>query len=99
MLVQTDQSRKINVTIIVLARFGLRDGSLATTVIADFNRILKFKYIDQSILCTLITAFADLCKRYVCIAFGSLNIIYLIFFCVLLYFSDTRLWWTLPFQQ
>ncbi|XP_040155589.1 condensin-2 complex subunit D3 [Anopheles arabiensis] len=73
LLVQTDQSRKINVTIIVLARFGLRDGSLATTVIADFNRILKFKYIDQSILCTLITAFADLCKRHTSLVDSSIS--------------------------
>uniref|UniRef100_A0A182P5Z9 Uncharacterized protein n=1 Tax=Anopheles epiroticus TaxID=199890 RepID=A0A182P5Z9_9DIPT len=70
---QTDQTRKINVTIIVLARFGLRDGSLATTVIADFNRILKFKYIHQSIICTLITAFADLCKRHTSLVDSSIS--------------------------
>uniref|UniRef100_A0A182YI39 Uncharacterized protein n=1 Tax=Anopheles stephensi TaxID=30069 RepID=A0A182YI39_ANOST len=73
LLVQTNQTRKINVTIIVLARFGLRDGTLASTVIADFNRILKFKTIHQSILCTLITAFADLCKRHTSLVDSSIS--------------------------
>ncbi|XP_050076123.1 condensin-2 complex subunit D3 [Anopheles maculipalpis] len=73
LLVQSNQTRKINVTIIVLARFGLRDGSLASTVIADFNRILKFKTIHQSILCTLITAFADLCKRHTSLVDSSIS--------------------------
>uniref|UniRef100_A0A182MM84 Uncharacterized protein n=1 Tax=Anopheles culicifacies TaxID=139723 RepID=A0A182MM84_9DIPT len=73
LLVQENQTRKINVTIIVLARFGLRDGSLATTVIADFNRLLKFKNIHQSILCTLITAFADLCKRHTSLVDSSIS--------------------------
>uniref|UniRef100_A0A182NNB9 Uncharacterized protein n=1 Tax=Anopheles dirus TaxID=7168 RepID=A0A182NNB9_9DIPT len=73
LLMQTNQTRKINVTILVLARFGLRDGSLASTVIADFNRILKFKNIHQSILCTLITAFADLCKRHTSLVDSSIS--------------------------
>ncbi|XP_053663912.1 condensin-2 complex subunit D3 [Anopheles marshallii] len=73
LLVQTSQTRKINVTIIVLARFGLRDGSLASTVIADFNKILKFKNIHHSILCTLITAFADLCKRHTSLVDSSIT--------------------------
>uniref|UniRef100_A0A182JS42 Uncharacterized protein n=1 Tax=Anopheles christyi TaxID=43041 RepID=A0A182JS42_9DIPT len=73
LLGQSDQTRKINVTIIVLARFGLRDGSLATTVIADFNRILKFKDIHQSIICSLITAFADLCKRHTSLVDSSIS--------------------------
>ncbi|XP_049295711.1 condensin-2 complex subunit D3 [Anopheles funestus] len=73
LLVQTNQTRKINVTIIVLARFGLRDGSLASTVIADFNRLLKFKNIHQSISCTLITAFADLCKRHTSLVDSSIS--------------------------
>uniref|UniRef100_A0A182T0B5 Uncharacterized protein n=1 Tax=Anopheles maculatus TaxID=74869 RepID=A0A182T0B5_9DIPT len=73
LLIQTNQTRKINVTIIVLARLGLRDGSLASTVIAEFNKILKFKTIHQSILCTLITAFADLCKRHTSLVDSSIS--------------------------
>ncbi|XP_053675813.1 condensin-2 complex subunit D3 [Anopheles nili] len=71
--VQTNQTRKINVTIIVLSRFALRDGSLASSVIADFNKILKFKHIHQSIICTLITAFADLCKRHTSLVDSSIS--------------------------
>ncbi|XP_058120514.1 condensin-2 complex subunit D3 [Anopheles ziemanni] len=70
---QTDQNRKINVTIIVLARFGLRDGAVASTVVADFNKILLFKNINESIICTLITAFSDLCKRHTSLVDSSIK--------------------------
>ncbi|XP_053690229.1 uncharacterized protein LOC128738837 [Sabethes cyaneus] len=74
---QTDQNRKICVTIVVLSRFGLRDGSLASTVIADFNKILKFKNIHESIICTLITAFSDLCKRHTSLVDSSIKTVIL----------------------
>lgn len=74
---QTDQNRKICVTIVVLSRFGLRDGSLASTIIADFNKILKFKNIHESIICTLITSFSDLCKRHTSLVDSSIKTVIL----------------------
>ncbi|XP_055530347.1 condensin-2 complex subunit D3 [Wyeomyia smithii] len=74
---QTDQNRKICVTIVVLGRFALRDGSLASTIIADFNKILKFKNIHESIICTLITAFSDLCKRHTSLVDSSIKTVIL----------------------
>ncbi|XP_058462510.1 uncharacterized protein LOC131437282 [Malaya genurostris] len=74
---QTDQNRKICVTIVVLSRFGLRDGSLASTIIGDYNKILKFKNIHQSIICTLITSFSDLCKRHTSLVDSSIKTVIL----------------------
>ncbi|XP_055613751.1 condensin-2 complex subunit D3 [Uranotaenia lowii] len=74
---QTDQNRKICVTIVVLSRFGLRDGSLASTIIADFGKILKFKNIHESIICTLITSFSDLCKRHTSLVDSSIKTVIL----------------------
>ncbi|XP_052872655.1 uncharacterized protein LOC128278052 [Anopheles cruzii] len=72
-LSDADENRKTNVTIIVLARFALRDGSLAATVIHHFTRMLKFKNINESIICTLITAFSDLCKRHTSLVDSSIS--------------------------
>ncbi|XP_058832494.1 condensin-2 complex subunit D3 [Topomyia yanbarensis] len=74
---QTDQNRKICVTIVVLSRFGLRDGSLASTIIGDFNKIMKFKNIHESIICTLITSFSDLCKRHTSLVDSSIKTVIL----------------------
>ncbi|XP_055622448.1 uncharacterized protein LOC129766012 [Toxorhynchites rutilus septentrionalis] len=74
---QTNQNRKICVTVVVLSRFGLRDGSLASTIIADFNRILKFRNIHESIICTLITSFSDLCKRHTSLVDSSIKTVIL----------------------
>lgn len=76
-LQQTDQNRKICVTIVILSRFALRDGSLASTIIADFNKILKFKNIHESIICTLITSFSDLCKRHTSLVDSSIKTVIL----------------------
>lgn len=60
-----------------MSRFALRDGSLASTIIADFNKILKFKNIHESIICTLITSFSDLCKRHTSLVDSSIKTVIL----------------------
>ena len=48
----------------VLARFALRDGSLASGIIPILKRILEFKEINDSILEQIIIVMSDLCKRH-----------------------------------
>ncbi|XP_035794420.1 uncharacterized protein LOC118467724 [Anopheles albimanus] len=67
--------KKANVTITALAKFSLQYNTISTTVIPHFNRLLKHQRMDESIICTLITAFADLCKRDPVLVNSSVNMV------------------------
>ncbi|XP_049538912.1 condensin-2 complex subunit D3 [Anopheles darlingi] len=75
MQITANNVKKANVTITALAKFSLQYNTISTTVIPYFNRLLKHKRMDESIICTLITAFADLCKRDPVLVNSSVNMV------------------------
>ncbi|XP_050091897.1 condensin-2 complex subunit D3 [Anopheles aquasalis] len=75
MQISANNVKKANVSITALAKFSLQYNTISTTVIPHFNRLLKHKRMDDSIICTLITAFADLCKRDPVLVNSSVNMV------------------------
>lgn len=61
--VQNDIPRKLNVIIIVLTRFALRDGELAAELTPDLTALLR-KNINVSVIKTTMQCLNDLCKKH-----------------------------------
>lgn len=61
--INADRSMKLNVTITVLTRFGVRDVEIASTIVPPFAQILKGS-CDKKIVSNLMTCLTDLCKKH-----------------------------------
>lgn len=62
--IENDMPRKLNVTIIVLTRFAVRDNELASELTPDLAMLLRKRTMHISVIKTSMQCLNDLCKKH-----------------------------------